>query len=95
MLRRLLGEQEIGALLPLKDKWWERNRFLPSGKSNLGQFAQDGGKKPSGNAGTGKHAQRRYRSQHHFIIYMREAENHRTPDWKGMPMIICSNLVMQ
>lgn len=41
----LLGEKEIGALLPLKDKWWERNRFLPSGKSNSEQFAQDEGEK--------------------------------------------------
>lgn len=73
----------MGALLPLKDKWWERNRFLPSGKSNLGQAAQDGGKKNSGKAGTGKDAQRRYRNQHHFIVYKREAENHRLPGWKG------------
>lgn len=85
----------MSALLPLKDKWWERNRFLPSEKSNLGQVAQDGGKKQSGNAGTGKDAQRRYRNQHHFIIYTREVENHRIPGWKGTPGIICSNFVMQ
>lgn len=84
----------MGALLPLKDKWWERNRFSPSGKSNLEQIAQDGGKSTVATQ-TGKDAQRRSRNQHHFVTYTREVENHGIPGWKGTSRIICSNLVMQ